>query len=99
MDPPAEQEMGAPQDAVKDSVAQLGVSLPSMVEGVTLPVNEETMAAGARLPEPKKSSPGQGVSAENDEAGQPHQTPKVKTDPDESTSFGISYSYGHRGPT
>lgn len=98
-DSSAEQAMETAFDAAGGGIAQLWVPLPPMVEGVTLPVDEEMMAAGARLPEPKKPSQEQRASAEKKEAGQPHETPKVNTEPDESTSFGISYSYGHRGPT
>jgi hypothetical protein len=94
-----EQEVGTSPGAAPGSIAQLGVPLPLMVEGVTLPVDEEIMTAGARLPEPKKPSQEQRASADNKNSGQALETPKVKTDPDESTSFGISYSYGHRGPT
>ncbi len=88
----------SPEDA-NSIAARLGVPLPSMVEGVTLPVNEEIMTAGDRLPEPEKPSPRQGVTEANGDREQPGEKPKVNTDPDESTSYGISYSYGHRGPT
>jgi hypothetical protein len=98
VDSSTEQEVGTPPDAA-DSIAQLRVPLPAMVEGVTLPVDEEIMAAGARLPEPEKPSQGLRASKGNKGAGQVQETPKVNTDPDESTAFGISYSYGHRGPT
>jgi putative transposase len=95
---PTEQEMVAPEGIAETSVAQLGVPLPTMVEGVTLPENKEIMEVGAHLPEPKKPLPEQKESTEK-EAVRAHKTPKVNTDPDESTSFGISYSYGHHGPT
>jgi putative transposase len=96
---PAEQEMVAPEDIAENGVSQLGVPLPPMVEGVTLPVNKELMEVGARLPEPNAPVPEQRTSTENEKAKQAHEKPKVNTDPDESTSFGISYSYGHHGPT
>jgi hypothetical protein len=88
----------SPEDA-NSIAARLGVQLPSMVEGVTLPVDEEIMTAGARLPEPEKPSSRQGVATANGDMEQPGEKAKVSTDPDESASFGISYSYGHRGPT
>jgi putative transposase len=91
-DLPAEQEKVAPEGTAENSVAQLGVPLPPMVEGVTLPVNKELMEVGAHLPE-------QRTSTQNEKAKQAHETPKVNTDPDESTSFGISFSYGHHGST
>ncbi len=98
-DLPAEQEMVEPESTAENSVAQLGVPLPPMVEGVTLPVNKELMEVGARLPEPNAPVPEQRTSTENEKAKHAHETQKVNTDPDESTSFGISYSYGHHGPT
>ena len=94
-----EQEVETPPGAAADSIAQLGVPLPAMVEGVALVVDEEIMTAGDRLAEPEKPSQEQRTSTGNNGVGRAHETPKVNTDPDESTSFGISYSYGHRGPT
>jgi hypothetical protein len=82
-----------------DSVAQLGVPLPSMVEGVSLPVDEQIMTAGACLPEPEKPLRRQNVAAANDDTEHPGEKAKVSTDPDESTLFGIGYRYGRRGPT
>ncbi len=98
VDSSSEQEVGTPPGAA-DSIAQLGVPLPAMVEGVALLVDEEMLTAGARLPEPEKPSPRQDVAAANGDTEQPGEKPKVSTDPDESTSFGIGYRYGHRGPT
>ncbi len=98
-DLPVEQEMVEPESTAENSVAQLGVPLPPMVEGVTLPVNKELMDVGAHLPEPNVPVPEQKTTTEGEKAKQAHETPKVNTDPDESTSFGISFSYGHHGPT
>ncbi len=99
VDSSTEQEVGTPPGARGDSVAQLGVPLPPMVEGVTLPVDEQIMAAGARLPEPEKPSRRQNVAVANDDTEQQGGKPKVSTDPDESTSFGIGFRYGRHGPT
>jgi len=102
----------SPEDA-NSIAAQLGVPLPSMVEGVTLPVNEEGVKAGDNLVEPresrqeattegKESRKPKGKSketSENKESGKPQGRPKVNTDPDEEPSFGISYTYGRLGPT
>jgi hypothetical protein len=85
----------SPEDA-NSIAAQLGVPLPSMVEGVTLPVNEEGVRAGDNLVEPRESRQ---ETSENKESGKPQGKPKVNTDPDEAPSFGISYSYGRLGPT
>lgn len=94
-----EQGVGTSHDAAEDSVAQLGIPLPSMVEGVTLSVDEGIMAAGERLPKPEKTSPRRDAAAANSDAEQPVEKPKVNTDPEESTSFGIGYRYGRHGPT
>jgi putative transposase len=102
----------SPEDAISIA-AQLGVPLPSMVEGVTLLVNEERVKAGDNLVEPrearqeattesKESGNPQGKpkeASEDKESGKPQGKPRVNTDPDEAPSFGISYSYGRRGPT
>jgi len=93
------QEVVTPPSGIRGSVAQFEVSLPPMVEGVMLPVNKETMMAGARLLEPQQSSRQPGKAVENGDKEQPGETSKVNTDPDESTSFGITYSYAYRGPT
>jgi len=95
----SEQEVETTPDEAAVSIAHLGVPLPAMVEGVALPVDEEIMAAGARLPEPERPAQERRPSTGNRGAEQANKAPKVNTDPDESTSFGISYSYGHRGPT
>ena len=86
----------SPEDA-NSIAAQLGVPLPSMVEGVTLPVNEEGVKAGDNLVEPRESR--QEATTEGKESRKPQGRPKVNTDPDEAPSFGISYSYGRLGPT
>jgi hypothetical protein len=70
-----------------------------MIEGVTLPVDEETMNTGAPLSEPRETLQEQRATTENEVTGKPHEKPKVSTDPDESTSYGIAYSYGRNGPT
>lgn len=99
VDAPAVPDVGKLPGGADGSVAQLGVPLPPMVEGVTLPVDEETMKAGERLPEQKETSREKKTGTEDEVSGQPRETPKVNTDPDESASFGIAYSYGRRGPT
>jgi hypothetical protein len=51
------------------------------------------------LSEPREATQEPKATTENEDLGKPQEKPKVSTDPDESTSYGISYSYGHRGPT
>lgn len=57
------------------------------------------MNAGAPLTEPGETSQEQAETTANEVTGKPQEKPKVSTDPDESTSYGIAYSYGRRGPT
>lgn len=86
----------SPEDA-NSIAAQLGAPLPSMVVGVTLPVQEEEVKAGDNLVKPRESR--QEAAAEGKESGKPQGKPRVNTDPDEAPSFGISYRYGRCGPT
>lgn len=96
---PNEQAEEAPPLAVGDGLAQLGVPLPPMVEGVTLPGNVETVEAGAQLPEQETGEQKQKASKKSGSTNQTSKIPKVNTDPDDDTSFGIGISYGRRGPT
>jgi len=92
------QLQSSPEDAGFTAM-QLGVALPAMIEDVTLPVDEETMNAGAPFSVPKETSGEQRATTEGEVTGKPQEKPKVSTDPDESTTYGIAYSYGHCGPT
>jgi putative transposase len=99
---PESQEIHPEQAVVEPSstlecIAQFDGSLPPQVEGVTLPVNDEVKTAGARLSQPQQLS--QQQAKERVDATQPPEIPKVNTDPDEATSFGIVFGYGRRGPT
>ena len=89
----------APCPTVVGGFAQLEVSLPAMVDGVSLPALAEEMTAGARLPEAARAHSEQRKLSGKGEAERPGEERKVKTDPDEATTFGIKVHYGRRGPT
>lgn len=102
---PSETEV-APDKTQQDSqenlcftAMQVGVALPAMVDDVTLLVDEETKAAGAPFTVPKERSGEKQATSEGEVIEPPQKKPKVNTDPDELTSYGIAYSYGCGGPT
>jgi putative transposase len=96
---PVEPQLQASPEDAGFTAMQLGVALPAMIEDVTLPVDEETMNAGAPFSVPKETSGEQRATTEGEVTGKPQEKPKVSTEPDESTSYGIAYSYGRCGPT
>ncbi len=98
-DSPTESVVGTAHAPAGGSVAQVGVPLPPMVEGVRLPVNAEAMTTGARLPEPERTQNKRMAPPGEDDARRSNEEPKVNTDPDESTTFGIKVQYGRSGPT
>lgn len=97
--PPHEEIQVTPSLTVVGSIADLNVPLPQMIEGVALPVNDETMEVGNRLLSSGKEVPEQEVSAENRKKESIIEVLKGSTDPDESTSFGITRLDGALGPT
>ena len=96
---PNEQAEEASPLLTGEGIARLDVSLPPLVEGVTLPGNEKAGAVGARLPEREQDAQKQKASKKGGSTSQTSENPPVNTDPDDDTSFGIEVSYGHSGPT
>ena len=99
LSPPSEQVQETRSSTIAEDVAQLNVPLPLMIEGVTLPINDEILIVGDRLPESEKGVGIQKRSSKSKKNEQLVEVPKESTDPDESTSFGITIIQSRRGPT